>query len=98
MEEVNHTLSIFNRERLDVTSALEILSSSEKEVFVRLEKEILQIFGEDLKINKLIPESKTLNITGKINGINYISKMAKKSIFKKVFKWYFLKMVWWQFS
>lgn len=86
MEEVNHTLSIFNRERLDVTSALEILSSSEKEVFVRLEKEILQIFGEDLKINKLIPESKTLNITGKINGINYISKMAKKSIFKKVFK------------
>ena len=98
MEEVNHTLSIFNRERLDVTSALEILSSSEKEVFVRLEKEILQVFGEDLKINKLIPESKTLNITGKINGINYISKMAKKSIFKKVFKWYFLKMVWWQFS
>ena len=86
MEEVNHTLSIFNRERLDVTSALEILSSSEKEVFVRLEKEILQIFGEDLKINKLIPESKTLSITGKINGINYISKMAKKSIFKKVFK------------
>lgn len=86
MEEVNHTLSIFNRERLDVTSALEILSSSEKEVFVRLEKEVLQVFGEDLKINKLIPESKTLNITGKINGINYISKMAKKSIFKKVFK------------
>ena len=98
MEEVNHTLSIFNRERLDVTSALEILSSSEKEVFVRLEKEVLQVFGEDLKINKLIPESKTLNITGKINGINYISKMAKKSIFKKVFKWYFLKIVWWQFS
>ena len=86
MEEVNHTLSIFNRERLDVTSALEILSSSEKEVFVRLEKEVLQVFGEDLKINKLIPESKPLNITGKINGINYISKMAKKSIFKKVFK------------
>ena len=98
MEEVNHTLSIFNRERLDVTSALEILSSSEKEVFVRLEKEVLQVFGEDLKINKLIPESKTLDITGKFNGINYISKMAKKSIFKKVFKWYFLKIVWWQFS
>ena len=86
MEEVNHTLSIFNRERLDVTSALEILSSSEKEVFVRLEKEVLQILGEDLKINKLIPESQTLSVTGKINGINYISKMAKKSIFKKVFK------------
>ena len=86
MEEVNHTLSIFNRERLDVTSALEILSSSEKEVFVRLEKEILQIFGEGLKINKLIPENKALCVTGKINGLNYISKMAKKSLFKKVFK------------
>ena len=86
MEENNHILTIFAREKLEVTSAEEILSSTDKEVFVKLETDILQILGEGLKINKLVSENKALCVTGKINGLNYISKMAKKSLFKKVFK------------
>lgn len=86
LESNNHILTIFEREKLEVSQAEEIISSTEKEIFIKLEKEVLQILGEGLKINKLIPENKTLSVTGKINGINYISKMAKKSLFKKVFK------------
>lgn len=86
MEDNNHILTIFEREKLEITQAVEIVSSTEKEIFVKLEKDVLQILGEGLKINKLIPESKTLSVSGKINGINYISKLNKKSLFKKVFK------------
>lgn len=86
MEENNHILTIISREKLEVTEAEEIISSTDKEIFVRLKQDILQILGESLKINKLSPENKSLSVSGKINGINYISKMAKKSFFKKVFK------------
>lgn len=86
MEQENHILTIFDREKVEVTQAVEILSSTEKEIFVKLEKDVLQIIGEGLKINKLVPENKTLCVVGKINGLNYTSKIAKKSLFKKVFK------------
>lgn len=86
MEDNNQILTIFAREKLEVTSAVEILSSTEKEIFVKLENDVLQILGEGMKINKLVPENKSLSVSGKINGLNFISKMAKKSLFKKVFK------------
>lgn len=86
MEEIAHNLTIFEREKIELTQAVEIISSTEKEIFVRLEKDVLQIVGEKLKINKLIPEEKILSISGKINGLNYTSRLTKKSLFKKVFK------------
>lgn len=86
MEEIAHNLTIFEREKIELTQAVEIISSTEKEIFVRLEKDILQIVGEKLKINKLIPEEKVLSISGKINGLNYTSRLTKKSLLKKVFK------------
>ena len=64
----------------------EILSSTDKEVYVKLTGDVLQILGERMKINKLIPDEKTLSVSGKINGVNYISKLVKKSLFKRVFK------------
>ena len=86
MTENNHCLNIYNRERLEVNDAVEILSSTEKEIYVQLSGEILQIFGERMKINKLLPDEKTLSVIGKINGLNYVSKISKKSFLKKVFK------------
>lgn len=86
MEDNNHLVTIYEREKLEITQAIEIISSTDKEIYVKLEDEIMQILGESLKINKLVPENKILSISGKINGLNYISKPSKKSIFKKVFK------------
>ncbi len=86
MVENVHSLSIFDREKIEVSDAQEILSSTDKEIYVRLSGEILQIIGENMKINKLIPDEKSLSVNGKIKGVNYIAKLTKKSIFKKVFK------------
>lgn len=83
---MEHSLTIFEREKIEVTQAVEIISSTEKEIYVRLEKDILQIIGDKLKINKLIPEEKMLSVSGRVDGLKYISKLTKKSLFKKVFK------------
>ena len=82
----NHVITIFDQEKIEISQAEEILSSTEKEVYVKLQKDILHVTGENLKINKLIPESQTMSISGKILGVNYMSKMNKKSLFGKVFK------------
>ena len=86
MVEAVHNLTIYEREKLEVTNVQEILSSTDKEIFVRLSSEILHVQGEDMKINKLLPEEKFLCVNGRITGINYISKLVKKSFFKRVFK------------
>lgn len=86
MEQTIHNVMISEREKIELSGACEIISSTEKEIYIKLEKDILQIFGENLKINKLIPESKEMSISGKINGLNYVSNLSKKSILKKVFK------------
>ena len=90
MEEKNdcvHTVVIDNREIINITTVDEVISSTEKEVYAKVNgKEILQINGEGLKIVKLIPEERLLTITGKINGLLYSAKLNKKSLFGKVFK------------
>ena len=79
-------VNIFNREKIDITGVLEVVSSSEKEINLKLENANLQIFGNKLTILKLIPEEKLLSAVGVINGLNYVNKFTKKSFLGKVFK------------
>jgi len=82
----NQIVNIIGRKNIELNGALEVLSSTEKEVFVKLEGSYMQILGEKLTILKLIPEEKTLSVSGTINGINYVNKPSKKTFFGKVFK------------
>lgn len=84
--QIMQKIEIVNRQSIDIFGAEEVLSSTEKEVFVKLDKDILQVLGEGLKIVKLMPEDKKLVINGKVNGFMFSSKMTKKSLFGKVFK------------
>ena len=86
IKQVGQKIEILNRESLEVLGAEEVLSSTEKEVYVKLEKEILQVLGEGLKITKLSPDEKLLMVSGKVNGVLYITKLTKKSLFGRVFK------------
>ena len=69
---IPQNVSIINREKLEINQVEEIVSSSEKEVYLKLVDSMAQIIGENLKITKLIPEDKTLTVTGKIIGFNYL--------------------------
>ena len=80
------TVSIIDRKKIELNGAKEVLTSTEKEILVKLDDCFMKITGENLTILKLVPEEKILIANGVINGINYMPKLLKKSFFKKVFK------------
>ena len=86
IKESNQKVEIINRKTINIVGVDEVVSSTDKEVFVKIEKETAQILGDGLKIVKLLPEEKMLIVSGKINGIVYSSKQSKKSFLGKVFK------------
>ena len=86
-------ISIFDRQKIEVMGVHEIISSTEKEIYIKLSNGIMVILGEGLTILKLVPEEELLSVSGQINGVNFQSKMTKKSLFGKVFKWCFLKVL-----
>lgn len=86
IKESNQKIEIINRKIINIVGVDEVISSTEKEVFVKIDKELAQVLGDGLKIVKLIPEEKMLIINGRINGIVYSSKQSKKSFLGKVFK------------
>lgn len=79
-------INIFERQKIEVVGVQEIVSSTESEIYVKFSEGLMRIVGEKLVISKLVPEEMLLIVDGMINGLNFISKMTKKSLFKKVFK------------
>lgn len=79
-------INIFDRKKIDIVGVREVVSSTEKEIYVKLNDSLMHIVGVGLTILKLVPEEEVLSIAGQINGLNFISKITKKSLFGKVFK------------
>lgn len=79
-------VNILNRERIEISGVLEVLSSTDKEIYVQLDDVVGIVTGEKMTITKLVPEDKLLSVSGKIMGIIFQSKLQKKSFLKKVFK------------
>ena len=80
------SINILDRQRTEILGALEIVSSTEREINIKLSNSFMVISGEGLTILKLSPEEEVLIISGQLNGINFQSKMTRKSLFGKVFK------------
>ena len=79
-------INIFDRRKIEVVGVQEVVSSTEKEVYIKLSDGYMRVTGEQLTILKLVPEEELLLISGVVSGLNFISKMTKKSLFGKVFK------------
>jgi hypothetical protein len=82
----NHSIKIQNRDKIEVLGAIEVLSSTDKEIIAKLQDNYIYIFGSALSITKLAPEETLLLASGNITGLKYESKLTKKSFLKKVFK------------
>lgn len=82
----DHSVNIFNKEKIEVVGAMEVLSSTDKEIIAKLQDFVIVISGINLSISKLVPEEQLLVATGNILGIKYESKLSKKTFLKKVFK------------
>ena len=88
MEEKNKIqyVNILNRERIDISGVLEVISSTDKEIYVRLDDSVGVVVGEKMTITKLVPEDKLLSVSGKIVGVSFQNKLQKKTFLKRVFK------------
>lgn len=83
---IEHSIQIVEKEKIEVKGALEIVSSTEKEIILKLESELLHIFGNGLVVQKLSPEEKLVLASGKVSGLKYSGRLTKKTLFQKVFK------------
>lgn len=82
----NHKVIVDGRDKIEVTGAVEVLSSTEKEIVAKLQDSCIFILGTNLSITKLSPEDAILYASGNINGLKYENRLTKKSFLKKVFK------------
>lgn len=83
-------LILENREKLNITGVLDVLSFDDQIIIVETSLGLLTIKGEDLKINKLNIETNDLIIEGLINSLTYSgsSDYTKKggNLLGKIFK------------
>ena len=79
-----HSLSLTNRQSLDISGVWSVLVFDSDYILVELENEKLAIEGGDLKLVNLIQDKKEVQISGRISGIFYQDKNDKKTgLFKK---------------
>lgn len=83
-----HNLILNFREKLSITGVKEIINFDENGVNVKTVCGELSIDGENIHINALNVERGELEITGKLNGINYLDiyESDKRSLLSRIFK------------
>ena len=85
MENINHILTVENKNKVLITFVLEVLGFSDKEIKLKLkDNSILTVEGENLKILSFDNNSGDFAMQGKINLIKYREK--GESLVKRVFK------------
>ena len=83
-----HNLILNFREKLSITGVKEIINFDENGVNVKTICGELSIEGENIHINALNVERGELEITGKLNGINYLDvyESDKRTLLSRIFK------------
>lgn len=83
--EVQHSVSLINRESLSLTGVKDVDEYNEQEILLICDCGELTIKGELLHIEELSIESGLLTVSGKITSLTYTEKISSNSIFKRLF-------------
>ena len=78
-----------NREKLNISGVLDVLSFDDQIVIVETELGLLTVKGENLRINKLSIDTSEVIIEGEMNALTYSEKDLDKkssSLLGKLFK------------
>lgn len=82
----NHSVNISSRDKIEIMGAIEVISSTDKELVAKLQDSYIFVLGTGLTISKLVPEETLLVASGNISGLKYENRLTKKTFFGKVFK------------
>lgn len=66
-----HSLSLANRQRMELTGVTNVISFDEQEIILATTQGYLAITGEELHINALNLDDGKVAIQGKVNNIGY---------------------------
>ena len=86
---VIQNLVLENREKLSISGVLDVLSFDDQVVVVETELGLLNIKGDNLRINKLSIDTSEVIVEGDIYSLNYSDKSPDKkgtSLIGKIFK------------
>ena len=86
---VIQNLVLENREKLSISGVLDVLSFDDQVVIVETELGLLNVKGENLRINKLSIDTSEVVVEGEIYSLNYSDKNPDKkasSLLGKIFK------------
>ncbi len=82
-------LVLENREKLTITGVLDVLSFDDEIVVVETDLGLLNVKGDNLRINKLSIDTSEVIVEGTINNLSYLEKTSDKkgsSLLGKIFK------------
>lgn len=75
---VVQNLILENREKLNVSGVLDVLSFDDQIVIVETELGLLTVKGENIRINKLSLDTSEVVVEGEINSLGYSNKDLDK--------------------
>ena len=82
-------LFLENREKLNITGVLDVLSFDDQIIIVETELGLLTVKGENLRINKLSTDTEEVIVEGNIYNLAYSEKTSQgkeSSFLNKLFK------------
>ncbi len=82
-------LVLENREKLTVTGVLDVLSFDDEIVVIETDLGLLNVKGDNLRINKLSIDTSEVIVEGTINNLSYSEKTSDKkgsTLLGKIFK------------
>ena len=86
---VIQNLILENREKLNITGVLDVLSFDDQIVIIETELGLLTVKGDNLRINKLSTDTEEIIVEGNIFNLSYSEKAPSgkdSSFFSKLFK------------
>lgn len=81
-------LVLENREKLSISGVLDVLSFDDQVVIIETELGLLNVKGDNIRINKLSIDTSEVVIEGELNSLSYSDKSldTKGSLLGKIFK------------
>lgn len=89
MTNVIQNIVLENREKLNISGVLDVLSFDDQIVILETELGLLTVKGENLRINKLSLDTSEVTVDGEISQLAYSEKENIEkggSFFNKIFK------------
>ena len=86
---VIQNLILENREKLNVSGVLDVLSFDDQIVIIETELGLLTVKGDNLRINKLSTDTEEVTVEGNVFNLSYSERnnnSKETSFFSKIFK------------